>query len=82
MWRKDKGRWDLDFLLRASHAADCESVVLDVVIRPGVDDATAEAQAVGAAVTVRRRRPIEAAAATSARLGTIPVPGVNKVVRE
>ena len=68
--------------LRTSHAADCESVALAVAIRPGVDVATVEAQVGGVAVTDRRRRPIVADAATIARLGTIPVPGVNKVVRE
>lgn len=68
--------------LRTGHAADCESAVLVVVTRPGVDVATVEVQVVGTATTVSRRRPIAAEAATTARLGTIPEPGVNKVVRE
>ena len=68
--------------LGPSHAADCESVVLAVAIRPGADAATAEVQAVGTVTSASRRRPIVAVAATIVRLGTIPVPGVNKVVRE
>ena len=68
--------------LRTGHAADCEPVVLVADIRPGVDAATAEVQVVGIVTTASRRRPIAAVAATSVRLGTIPVPGANKVVRE
>ena len=68
--------------LRTGYAADCESVVLAVATRPGVDVATVEVQVVGIATTVSRRRPIVAVAATIVRLGTIPDPGVNKVVRE
>ena len=68
--------------LGPSHAADCETDDLDAVIRPGVDVATVEVQVVGIVTIVSRRRPIAAEAATTARLGTIPEPGVNKVVRE
>ena len=70
--------------LGPSHAADCETDDLDAVIRPGVDVATVEVQVVGIVTIVSRRRPIAAAAAaaTTARPGSKPEPGVNKVVRE
>lgn len=68
--------------LRTTDTTDRVPEVLVEATRPGVDERTVEAQAVGIVTIASRGRPIEAATATIVCLGTIPVPGVNKVVRE
>ncbi len=65
-------------VLGTGDAAHGLSVVLIVVVRPGVDVRTIEVQIVRVVVTVRGRGPIVPVRATIVGRARVPVPGIDE----